>query len=133
MEMDSIIVERCQQFMDEHVRAGNPPSLQYAHNGTEALIKELYPGTNGEVIELPDELVPLHESWQYLMKKRGELEKAITALKNELADAVGENALAYIPGREKGAWVRQLQKRKETVIPASETMVMRFSDRKERK
>lgn len=132
-EMDQIIVQACQDFMEKHVIPKQPPSLQYDHNGTEALIKELYPGTNGETIELPEELVPLHDSWQYLMKKRGELEKAITALKNELADAAGEAALVYIPGREKGAWVRQLQKRKETVIPAMETMVMRFSDRKERK
>lgn len=131
-DMDRLIQQRCDDFMDQHVIPQVPPSLQFDHNGTEALIKELYPGTNGEAIELPEHLVAIHESWQFLQAKKGELEKACKVLKNELADAIGESALAYIPGREKGVWVRQLQKRKETIIPASETMVMRFSAQKNR-
>jgi predicted phage-related endonuclease len=131
--MDRVILEHCARFWDEHIEARQPPTLQYDHNGTEALIKELYPGTNGKAIELPEELVSIHDSLQYLNAKRLSIEKACTALKNELADAMGESALAYLPGREKGAWVRQVQRRKETVIPAGESLVMRFSDRKERK
>lgn len=132
-EMDALIKSACKRFIEEHVWKNEPPGLKYAHRNTKALLTELYPGTNGEIIEMPAELVPVHDALQLLQKKRLGLEKAIEALKNEIADAAGESSLMYIPGREKGAWVRQLQKRKETFIPASESLVMRFSDRKERK
>lgn len=126
------IEEQCERFLADHVDARHPPGLQYAHNGTEALIHELYPGTNGQTIELSEELGKVHEAYLVLNEKRLALEKACQTLKNELADAAGEASIIHIPGREKGAWTRKMQKRKEYTVEASESLVMRWSPQKQR-
>jgi putative phage-type endonuclease len=80
------------EFWIDHVQAGIAPPMEFTHPKSLDLVKRLYTGTNGQVVELGDELIPVHERFVAVKKLIGDAETERDALKAQLLAAVGENA-----------------------------------------
>ena len=124
-EIDALILERAVQFWNDHVIADVPPPLDYAHPQTERILKELYPGTNGERIVLPDEAIHYHAVLKDLQKRRKDIETAESEMRNRLRDMVGENAVGLLPGG--GGYKRAVVQRKGYTVEPSEYETFSFS------
>jgi putative phage-type endonuclease len=111
--MIEMLVDAEQEFWDrvKH-RAAPEPTWQSA--ATTRLLKNLYPGTNGNVIQLPK----VSQSYQDVMDDAAEqkklFENVITGCKNRLAMLMGENAVGLLP--DGTAITRKEVKRKEYVV-----------------
>jgi putative phage-type endonuclease len=60
-ELSEMLIEGCVKFW-ERVEKGIPPEIDFEHQTAIDAIKRMYPGTNGETIDLPKEL----EHWHYV-------------------------------------------------------------------
>lgn len=124
---DLIHVER--EFWESVERKERPP-MDYRHRGASDLIKRLYPATNGEIIDLGYKGENLYREMEDLKTIRGNAEKRIDALQNELRDMLGESAGGTIIGG--GGWRRKLVQRKGYEVKPSEYFDVRFSKKLER-
>ena len=111
-----------QEFWDRVTNEVAPePNWQSA--ATTRLMKNLYPGTNGNVVQLPE----IAQRYQDVMDDSNEqkniYDKVVIGCKNRLAMLMGENSVGLLP--DGTAITRKLQKRKEYVAEATEFMVSR--------
>lgn len=87
-----------------------PPEPQWQSAATTRLIGKLYPGTNGQVIELPN----VAQKYQDVLKDAQDQAKLyngiIDGCKNRIAMLMGEAAVAILP--DGSAYTRKEQKRK---------------------
>ena len=116
------LIDAEQEFWDRVTNEVAPePNWQSA--ATTRLMKNLYPGTNGQVVELPE----IAQRYQDVMDDSNEqkniYDKVVIGCKNRLAMLMGENSVGLLP--DGTAITRKLQKRKEYVAAASEFMVSR--------
>lgn len=107
------LIEAETEFWDRVQNKVAPePSWQSA--ATTRLIKNLYPGTNGNVVELP----AVAQKYQDVLKDAQEQAKlfsgVIDGCKNRLFMLMGESAVGLLP--DGTAWTRKEQKRKEFTV-----------------
>lgn len=90
------LVDAEMEFWDrvEH-RAAPEPQWQSA--ATTRLIKQLYPGTNGQVIELPKVAQTYQDAMDDAAEQRKLFDGVITGCKNRLAMLMGECAVGLLP------------------------------------
>lgn len=116
------LIEAEEEFWDR-VQAGVAPEPNWQSAATTRLLKDLYPGTNGEVVQLPD----VAQKYQDVMDDANEqkliYEKVVAGCKNRIAMLMGEASVGLLS--DGTAITRKQQKRKEFVSPASEFMVSR--------
>jgi putative phage-type endonuclease len=116
------LVEAETEFWDR-VQAKVAPDPQWQSAATTRLLKNLYPGTNGHVVQLPT----LAQKYQDVMDDAAEqkniYEKVIVGCKNRLAMLMGENSVGLLD--DGTAIVRKEQARKEFVTAANKFMVSR--------
>ncbi|QBQ54928.1 YqaJ viral recombinase family protein [Nitrosococcus wardiae] len=100
------------------VKEGVPPDLDYEHPTTGQLLSKLYPGTTGEIIELPEPA--LH--WHQVASQSAELEKQYKTAKevaqNHLRALMGEASIALLPDGS-GYTRKEIKRKGYTVAPAS--------------
>jgi putative phage-type endonuclease len=105
------IIQKTEGEFWDKVKNNIAPTVDYAHPSAVDMLKRRYPGTNGDVISLSEEIGMAHD--QLIAVKA--IIKEQEAIKNELTarimDAVGENTAGQLPD---GSYYR----RKE--MPASE-------------
>jgi predicted phage-related endonuclease len=130
-ELEFMIEQECERFMSLHVEPKVPPPLTYGHRSTSNALRLMYPGTNGEEIELPPKLASIHDALQMFSQKIARLERARDALKEEILDHMGEAAVAYIDGRD-GAYVRSVVKRAGYEVKPTSYVAMRYVAKKNR-
>jgi predicted phage-related endonuclease len=131
-DIAAMIEETCIDFWTRNVEEREPPELVFGHRRTQQILRELYPGTNGEHVELPQEAVHYHRTLQDLQKRINDMTKARDALREQLQEWMGEHAVGYIPGEAKGAYVRKKEKRSGYTVEPTEFLTMRFSPQKNR-
>ncbi|MEE4109551.1 MAG: YqaJ viral recombinase family protein [Halieaceae bacterium] len=131
-DIAAMIEETCLDFWTRNVEEREPPELVFGHRRTQQILRELYPGTNGEHVELPQEAVHYHRTLQDIQRRIGDLTKARDALKEQVQEWMGEHAVGYIPGETKGAYIRKKEKRKAYTVEPTEFVTMRFSPQKNR-
>lgn len=123
-ELSEMLIEQEAQFWDA-VEKGIPPMMDYDHPGTLDLLKRVYPGTNGETVQIPE-----MEHWHKVKLEADEIIKTYSAVsdgcKARIAHALGENACGIIPGAGV-QYKRGLIKRKEFTVAANEYITMRAS------
>ena len=109
----------------ERVESKNPPLPDFGHETTRDLLKRLYPGTNGEAVNLPEELMP----WVTIYRDAKEMKKrqqaVIDECKNRIQAAMGDAAIGLFP--DGTAWTRKLVKRKAYEVAEKSYIDLRFT------
>lgn len=127
-ELSGLIIASAVEFWSDHVEPRIPPDPDFEHAKTPALIKALYPGTTGEIIQADEDL----EHWASVCRDAAEkakvYESAAEAAKQHLLYAIGDgSALRFRDGSE---FRRQLVKRKAYSVEATEYMQAKFAKSK---
>lgn len=103
------LVEAEEEFWDR-VESKVAPEPQWQSAATTRLIKNLYPGTNGQVVRLPN----VAQKYQAVLKDAQEQAKLFNGIidgcKNRIAMLMGEAAIGLLP--DNSAYTRKKQKRK---------------------
>jgi predicted phage-related endonuclease len=107
------LIDAEQEFWDrvEH-RAAPEPTWQSA--ATTRLLKDLYPGTNGQVLQLPEVAQSYQDVMDDAAAQRKLFDDTITGCKNRLAMLMGECAVGLLP--DGTAITRKEVKRKEYTV-----------------
>jgi putative phage-type endonuclease len=110
------LVQAEEEFWDR-VQHGIAPEPDWQSAATTRLLKNLYPGTNGMVIQLPD----VAQKYQDVMDDANEqkliYDKVVAGCKNRLAMLMGECAVALLP--DGTAITRKEVTRKEYTVAES--------------
>lgn len=118
------LIDAEEQFWDR-VTAGVPPTPEWQSAATTRLMKNLYPGTNGQVVMLPE----VAQKYQDVMKDAQAQAKlfngVIDGCKNRIAMLSGESAVAILP--DGSAYTRKEQNRKEYVVKENTFIVTRHT------
>ncbi|MDH3466209.1 MAG: YqaJ viral recombinase family protein [Gammaproteobacteria bacterium] len=124
-ELQEVIYEHAAKFWDR-VKRGIAPDFDFDHPGTLDLIKKMYPGTNGETIQLPNELVHWAEVKQEAERIVKEYGTVVDVCKGRILAAIGEAACGTLP--DAGVqFKRSLVKATEFTVKKDAYMVMRQS------
>ena len=114
------------EFWDR-VQAGVAPEPDWQSAATTRLIKSLYPGTNGQVVNLGD----LGQKYHDVMKDANEQVKlyqgVVDGCKNRIAMMMGEAAVGLLP--DESCYTRKEQTRKEFTVPENTFVVTRHTTR----
>lgn len=124
-ELSEMIIQACVEFW-ARVESGKPPEIDYDHRTTADMLKKLHSGTNGEIIHLPDQIQPWVDVMEQAKATAKEAESVVDACKNRIAEAMGDAAVGIVPDGDY-QFKRSLTKRKESIMAATEYMVMRGS------
>lgn len=123
-ELSELLIEQEAMFWDA-VQKGVPPLMDYDHPGTLDLLKRVYPGTNGQTIQMPE-----MEHWHKVKVEADEIVKQYSAVsdgcKARILHQMGENAVGIIPGAAT-QYKRNTIKRKEYTVEAGSYTTMRAS------
>ncbi len=123
--LDDIILERCRTFWQDHVEADEPPQIDYGHPGAERIVRDLYPGTNGQRIMLPEVARSIHDTLKDVSTRMKDMEATQRELRTRLREMVGENAVGYLPGG--GGYSRKTVKRDGYVVEPTEYETFTYS------
>jgi putative phage-type endonuclease len=107
------LVEAEQEFWDR-VEHGVAPEPDWQSAATTRLLKDLYPGTNGQVIQLPDVAQKYQDVMDDAMAQRRIFDDVVTGCKNRLAMLMGECAVGLLP--DETAITRKEVTRKEYTV-----------------
>jgi len=117
-ELSEMLLEGCIKFW-ERVQNGFPPEFDFTHRNTIDTLKKMYPGTNGETIELPAELEHWHHVKVEAAKEAAKLNTTVEVCKARILAAMEDNAVGLLSGINQ-QYKRSEVKRKEfTVAPTS--------------
>jgi len=123
-DMIDELVAAEQEFWDR-VENRVAPEPQWQSAATTRLIKNLYPGTNGQVVELPT----VAQTYQDVLKDAQEQAKlfngVIDGCKNRIAMLMGEAAVGILP--DGSAYTRKEQKRKAFEVPETTFIATRHT------
>jgi putative phage-type endonuclease len=123
-EMIAMLLDLYTEFWDR-VENGIPPNIDYAHPTTGELLQRLYPGTNGEVIDLPESLL----RWHHTAQEAAELEKQYRQVKttaySHIQRLMGEASVGLLPGGM--GYTRKQVTRKGYTVEATQYIDFRFS------
>jgi len=111
----------------DRVGAANAPEFDYSHESTIELIQRLYPGTDGQVIELPAGALHWHEVLTKAKEVAKTYESVIEGAKAHLQELMGQSAVGLIPGMDGAGYTRKLTKRKSFTVEATEYIDFRFT------
>jgi putative phage-type endonuclease len=123
-ELEELLVEGEREFW-QCVEQREPPAMDYARPGAIALVKRLYPGTNGETIELPAEI----GYWHTVQTQSGALAKEYAAVadgaKAHILRAMGEASIGRLTGG--GEYRRKIVKKPGYTVEPHSYVDFRFS------
>ena len=126
--IDALIAAE-QEFWDR-VEHGVPPEPEWQSRATTRLIKDLYPGTNGAVVQLPEVATSYHEVMEDAKKQRALYDKVVSGCQNRIAMLMGEASVGLIGEHgERGAYTRKEVSRKEYTVAESTYLDTRFVTR----
>ena len=124
-DLSELIIEQCTKFW-ERVQKGLEPDIDFSHPKTGDLLKRLYPGTNGQTVELDEKMLHWHQVMTEARALEREYKQVADGCKNRILAALGENAVGIIPGANY-QYKRSEVKKKEYVVEASSYIQMRGS------
>lgn len=116
------LIEAEQEFWDR-VQAGVPPEPNWQSAATTRLIKSLYPGTNGQVVRLPEVSQKYHEVMNDAQEQVKLFSGIVDGCKNRIAMLMGEASIGILP--DETAYVRKEQSRKEFTVAETSFMTTR--------
>jgi putative phage-type endonuclease len=115
-----------EEFWDR-VQAGLPPEPDWASRSVTQLLKSMYPGTDGEIIELGD----VAQHWHAVMSDAAEQRKMYEAVergaKNRILSMMGESAIGLLP--DGSAFTRKTVERGGYTVEPSSYIDFRHTNR----
>lgn len=90
------LIEAETEFWDR-VENGVPPEPNWQSAATTRMVRKLYPGTNGQVVQLPDVALDYQSVMADANEQKLTFEKVVTGCKNRLAMLMGEAAIGLLP------------------------------------
>ncbi len=137
-DMRHYTIERDQAFIDDlttieadfwaKVENNTPPNLDYAHDAAATILDRVYPGTDGSVIDLPEQAVHWHDVLRDAAAKGKEYESVKRIARNHIKGLMGDAAIGYLPDG-KGSYTRKLVKRSGHTVESTEYMDFRFRNK----
>lgn len=118
------LIEAEEEFWDR-VTNRVPPEPQWQSAATTRLIKNMYPGTNGDVIELPEVAMKYQEVLNDAQEQAKLYQGVIDGCKNRILMLIGEGAVGVLP--DGSAWTRKEQKRKGFTVEETTFIATRFT------
>lgn len=109
----------------QRVKACKPPRADGSPSASNAL-KGLHPNDNGQTIELPLEMIAVHEELSQLQEEINEREKRAKELLVLVRESLGSSTYGLLPNGQ-GQYSYKTQTRPERTVPASKFRVLRFS------
>lgn len=125
MPIEDIMVQLIDAERDfwDRVQAGVAPEMHYEHRATTALLKQLYPGTNGSVIRLPDIAQAYADAMKDASDQRKMFDDVVQGCKNRIAMLLGEASAGVLP--DGSCFTRKEVKRASYTVEESSYMDMR--------
>jgi len=120
----SQLIEAEEEFWDR-VQAKAAPDPQWQSAATTRLLKNMYPGTNGDVVQLPEVAQKYHDVMKDAAKQRLIFEKVEDGCKNRIAMLMGESAIGILP--DNSAYTRKEQTRKAFEVAETTFVVTRHA------
>jgi len=118
------LIEAEEEFWDR-VENKVAPDPQWQSSATTRLIKNLYPGTNGSVIQLPEVAQKYHDVQKDANAQKLIFEKVVDGCKNRIAMLMGEAAVGILP--DNSAYTRKEQTRKAFEVAENTFVVTRHA------
>lgn len=115
-ELADMIVEAEHEFW-QCVEARRKPEIDYEHPTTRAVLTRLYSGTNGETIQLGEDIAHWHhvkEQADHLAKQYGDVSQAA---RNHILEAIGAASIGLLP--DGSAYRRKVIDRKAYTVEAA--------------
>lgn len=123
-ELSGLIIESAVEFWRSHVEPRIPPDPDFEHARTPELIRKLYPGTTGEVIQASEDSEQWAAVYADAISRAKVYEAAANSAKQHLLWAMGEAAVLEFDDGSK--LKRNLVKRKGYEVAATEYMQASF-------
>jgi putative phage-type endonuclease len=95
-EFIRMMLDIADEFWDR-VEAGVPPEPQWQSRAITDLLTHFYPGTDGNIIQLPEEAQKWSDLLTEAKARAGEYEAIVTGCKNHLRMLMGNAAVALLP------------------------------------
>ena len=130
-ELSEMIIEAEAKFW-ERVEKGIPPEFDWSHPGTIDLIKRIHPSTNGETIQLPDEILHWHKVKQEAEATVKQYQGVVDTCKARILAAMGDAACGTVPGASY-QYKRSMVKASEYTVKKDAYIVMRGSAMRSKK
>jgi putative phage-type endonuclease len=115
-----------EQIFWDRVQSGVPPEPQWQSAATTRLIKNLYPGTNGAVIELPEVAHEYHAVCNDATAQKKLFQGVIDGCNNRIAMLMGEAAIGLLG---ESAYTRKEQTRKSFTVDETTFVVTRHTNK----
>ena len=109
----------------QRVIDGNPPEIDYNHSSTPALLKRMYPGTDGSTIELPETVTHWQQVLNEAKSQSAYYDDVVTGAKNHILHLMGNAAIAKLP--DGTAYARKIIKKKSFSVDATEYVDFRHT------
>lgn len=125
-EMDELILENVMEFIHS-LDNDQQPLPDYVHQSTPELMKRLYPGTSGEVVELPEEVQYWHDTMKEAQAEINSLKSAVRSAKSRIQEAMGEASMGVFAAG--GGYTRKVISRKGYIVEPTDYIDLRFNSR----
>jgi len=119
---------KAEQAFISLIDSGIPPDPDGSESCRNA-IKRLHPKDNGAEVRLPVEWLEHSARLSELKAAKAGTEKEITELENRIKVMIGDATYGALPDGSRYSW--KTQNRKEYVVPASQTRVLRYERKKD--
>lgn len=126
-EMIDMIVAGEHEFW-QHVENHDAPALDYTHRSTLTLLKRMYPGTNGQTVQLPPEAEALHYARVDFDEQASLMESGAKAAKARILHLMGDASVGVLPNG--GGYTRKIIERDGYTVEATKYVDFRFSAKK---
>lgn len=115
-ELGEMLIDAEHEFW-QHVEERRPPSLDYEHPTSLPLLRRLYPGTNGETIELGEDVA----HWHHVKEQADDIVKQYQGVsqvaRNHILEAIGSASVGRLP--DGSAYRRKVVERKAYAVEAA--------------
>ncbi|CAK1344382.1 phage-type endonuclease [Burkholderia pseudomallei] len=115
-ELAEMLIDAEHEFW-QHVEERRPPPLDYEHPTSLPLLRRLYPGTNGETIELGEDMV----HWHHVKEQADDIVKQYQGVsqvaRNHILEAIGSASVGRLP--DGSAYRRKVVERKAYAVEAA--------------
>jgi putative phage-type endonuclease len=126
-ELEDMLIEGEREFW-QHVKAQEPPELDYRHATAIPFLKRLYAGSNGETVHLPAEAEAMHYAKLDFDEQEKLMKAGSDAARARLLAMTGNAAVGILP--HGGAYTRKIVERAAYSVEASKYIDFRYSKTK---
>ncbi|ARK56279.1 YqaJ viral recombinase family protein [Burkholderia pseudomallei] len=115
-ELADMLIDAEHDFW-QHVETRRQPDIDYGHPSTRTVLARLYSGTNGETIQLGDDIAHWHHVKEQADRLAKQYDDVSKAARNHIIEAIGPASIGRLP--DGSAYRRKVIERKEYTVEAA--------------